>query len=93
MAMDKETWDRIQPLFDQRSMWLLIPGRRDAFVPAFEGTLSEAVAEAFKHATFWETTTTVFHAPEGRYHGDRVPVVKVSPILGRDLGTMEHKKR
>lgn len=81
MSMNQEAWERVQPLFDQRSTWLLIPGRRDAYVPLFEGTLNEAVAEAFKHATYWETTTTVVHAPEGRYHGEKTEVVKVSPIF------------
>jgi hypothetical protein len=80
MSLKPADWERVEPLFERRSTWILIPGSRDAYAPLFEGTLSEAVAEAFKHATFWETTTTVLYAPEGRYRGEHTPIVKVSPI-------------
>lgn len=67
MEMTGEQWDKfMESHFGIKTHWILSPGRADAYAPLFEGTLQEAMGEALKHAAFWRTTTTVFHAPEGR---------------------------
>lgn len=87
MSMSAPDWETLKPIFDKKTLWLLIPGSKEAYVPLFEGTLREAIAEALVHATYWETTTTVFHAPEGRYHSEKplVAYAKASPVSGSPL--------
>lgn len=85
MSMSEEEWRAVEPLFKEPSTWLLVGGVRESYVPLFEGTLDEAVAEALRHAAFWETTTTVVLAPEGRYGTKKVEVAKVSPIRGSPI--------
>lgn len=70
--------------FDVRTTWILSPGRREAYAPMFEGTLGEAIAEALAHATYWQTTTTVFHAVDGRRNNLKL-VAKVSVPEGSVL--------
>lgn len=85
MPLTEGEWEAVKPFFEERTFWLLVPGRREAYAPLFEGTLNEAIAEALRHATFWETTTTVLHTPEGRSTAGNVPVAKVSPLPGSPL--------
>ena len=54
--------DKIRERVEQRRLWLLIPVRRDAYVPVFEGTFPEALVEASMHAGFWKTTTRLYEA-------------------------------
>lgn len=61
-------------------LWLLIPGKREAYCPLFEGTTAEVLEEALAHARRWNTTSTIIYAPEGRYHGGRATLAKVSPL-------------
>ncbi len=59
-------WEEVGKKFDGNSLWILSPGKRDAYAPMIQGTFAQALEEAFAHALRWSTTTTVYHAPDGR---------------------------
>lgn len=50
-----------------RRVWMLVPGRKDAYVPGFEGTFPEALMEAAAHAAFWKTTTELWETDPAKY--------------------------
>lgn len=80
MPLTPEEWELLKPVFTERTTWLLIGGQRDAYAALFVGTLEEAAAEALRHATYWKTTTTIYHAPGGRAGGDKVAMARISPV-------------
>jgi len=83
--MSPTEWEEFKKThFDVQTRWILSPDRREAYAPLFEGTLKEAIAEALAHAAYWQTTTTVFHAPTGR-RNDLKLVAKVSVPEGSVL--------
>ncbi len=71
-------WDEREKWFDTKALWLLSPGKQDAYTALFEGTLRGAIAEAAVHTVYWQTPYTVIHAPKGRLQGPTAPMVKVS---------------
>lgn len=52
---------------EERRLWMLVPVRKDAYVPGFEGTFPEALMEAAAHAAFWKTTTRLYEADPKHY--------------------------
>lgn len=88
MAEDFVT--QIRPEIEVKRLWMLIPVRRGAYVPLFEGTFLEALVEAATHAGFWKTATRIWEAdPKGpRLSGGlirlwaTVEVPRESPLRG-----------
>lgn len=79
--LTKPEWESVAQFFDLPTTWVLSPAGKDAYAPLFQGTLRDAVAEALKEATYWQTPCTVFHAPGGRSRGDEMlEVAKVSAL-------------
>lgn len=59
--------DHFRSEAEVKRLWMLVPVRRDAYVPGFEGTFPDALIEAASHAAFWKTTTKVYEADPKHY--------------------------
>ncbi len=64
--MAEDFVSKIRDAVETRRLWILIPVRREAYVPLFEGTFHEALIEAATHAAFWKTTTKLWEADPQR---------------------------
>ena len=48
-------------------IWMLVPGRKDAYVPAYEGTFAEAMQEAAIHSALWKTMVQLYEVDPARF--------------------------
>jgi hypothetical protein len=85
MVMTKDEWDEVAPRFEERTTWLLVPLRQEAYSALFTGTLGEATVEALKHATYWESGYEILRAPGGRGPGEKTLYAKVTTLPGSPL--------
>jgi hypothetical protein len=63
--------EHLKSQMGERRLWMLVPIRREAYVPGFEGTFEEALVEAAAHAAFWKTATRLFEADPAHYRTEK----------------------
>lgn len=59
--------DRYEDLSTSKRLWMLVPGRRDVFVPGLDGTFLEALEGAAKRAAFNKTVYQIYEADPEKY--------------------------
>lgn len=80
--------DRYNQEAQQVRLWMLVPKKKDAYLPGFEGTFLEAMADATNASAFWQTPYEVWEADPEKYRREgglkalwaTVSVPKGSPL-------------
>lgn len=48
-------------------VWMLVPKKRDAYVPGLDGNFYQAFDQAVKHSAFWRTPTEIWEVDPAKY--------------------------
>lgn len=85
-ALKIPEWKKLErEWLQKKTLWIFVPGR-EGYAPVFNGTLKEAMGEAMRHATYWRSAVSVYHAPKGR-SGEMTLVSEIRIPKGSPLRT------
>lgn len=78
--------ERFEALSGERRLWMLVPEKKDAYVPGFEGTFLEALASAAGSAAYWGTAYSIYEA-DPKYYRHQGGLKKLWAVVKAPVGS------